>query len=175
MSIVQTRSVTVTHVDVLHVAQQIKRDLQQLRKGYPRLVDADLILDLHDAVVTFLSNDAVSQLGFSVVDPVQQNLILHELRYNISYTGTGPRVGLGGAEIIPVQIPRTAQMTAWVAWSPTMLALTTSEQRTILNGTGWALPGAGKLSGRYSPGSWAGRGIYSSGVLAAESQEFRRK
>jgi len=175
MSIVQTISLTVTHVDVLHVAQQIKRDLQEFRRIYPQLIDADRVLDLHDAVVTFLSNDAVTSIGFAIIDPAQQDLILHELRYDINYKGSGPRIGLGGARINSVRIPTTAKMNTWVSWSSTMRALPTSEQRKILQGTGWALPGTGKFTGRYSEGSWSQRGIYSSGILAAESQEFRTR
>ena len=143
MSIVQTVSVTVTHVDVLHVAQQIKRDLQEFRKIYPQLVDADRVLDLHDAAVTFLSNDAVTRLGFSIADSAQRDLILHELRYDINYTGSGPRIGLGGAALRSVRTPKTARMTAWVVWSSTMLALSYAEQRNILQGTGWGMPGSG--------------------------------
>jgi hypothetical protein len=173
MSFVQTVSITVTHVDVLHVAQQIKRDLQALRHAYPALIDADRVLDLHDAIVTFLSNDAINSLGFSVFDPRKDNLVLHELRYNINYNGSGPRIGLGGATVSPVRISRTAQMRAWVAWSSTMRALTTDRQRQILQGTGWGFPGTSAFRGRYSSGSWTPRTIYSSGMLAAEAQEYR--
>ena len=66
-------------------------------------------------------------------------------------------------------------MTPWVLWSPTMMALSASEQQRVLQGTGWSIPGTGKFKGRYSEGSWSSRGIYSSGVLAAESQEFRTR
>lgn len=175
MSIVNTTSVTVTHVDVLHVAQQIKRDLQEFRRLYPQQVDADRVLDLHDAMVTFLSNDAVTRIGFSLVDVTKRDLVLHELRYEISYTGSGPRVGLGGASMTRVNVPRTAKLTSWVQWSATMMGLSLTEQRRIIEGTNWSLPGTGKFCGRYDEGTWAGRGVYSSGVLAAESQEFRRR
>ena len=172
MSVVQAVSLTVTHVDVLHIAQQIKRDLQEFRRIYPKLIDADRVLDLHDAMVTFLSNDAVTRIGFSIVDSAQQNLVLHELRYEISYSGIGPRVGVGGARIDAIHVPGTANMMPWVAWSPTMMALSSIEQSRIVQGTGWPVPGNGTFNGRYE-GTWSSRGLYSSGALAAESQEFR--
>ncbi|RCG28242.1 hypothetical protein DQ384_24225 [Sphaerisporangium album] len=174
MSIVQTVSLTVTHVDVLYVVQQIKRDLQEFRAAYPALLSADRILDLHDAMVTFIMNDAITRVSFTIEDPAQEHLVLHELRYDISYTGTGPRVGLGGAKVRPVRVPPTARMTPFVVWSPTMRALPPDRQRRILQGTGWPPPGTSAFRARYSDGSWVGRSVYSSGVLAAESQEFRR-
>ena len=170
-SFVQT--ITVTHVDVLHVTQQIKRDLQALMYAYPSLINANQVLDWHDAIVTFLANDAASSLGFSIFDPAENNLVLHELRYNIGYSGTGPRIGLGGAAITPIRISRTAKMSPWVVWSSTMLALTIAKQRQIVQGTGWELPGTRTFRGRYSSGAWKSRSTYSSGMLAAEAQEYR--
>lgn len=172
-SIVET--ITVTHADVLHVAGQITRDLRVWNQIYPKLVSADRVLNLNDAMNTFLSNDAVSRIGFSIEDPGQQHLILHELRYEISYTGSGPRTGRGGAASAAVRVPATAKMTAWVAWSQTMLKLSTEQQRHVLEGTGWSLPGTRSFNGRYVGGDWTSGPVYSSGVLSAEAQQYRAR
>lgn len=173
ISIVET--ITVTHADVLFVAGQITRDLRVWNQIYPKLVGADRVLSLNDAVNTFLSNDAVAHIGFSIEDPRQQHLILHELRYEISYTGSGPRTGRGGAASAAVRVPATARMTPWVAWSHTMLSLSAEEQRRVLEGTGWSLPGTHTFNGRYVGGHWTSGAIYSSGVLSAESQQYRAR
>jgi hypothetical protein len=172
-SIVET--ITVTHADVLYVAGQITRDLRVWNQIYPKLVSADRVLSLNDAVNTFLSNDAVTQIGFSVVDPGQQHLVLHELRYEISYTGSGARTGRGGAASAAVQVPATARMTPWVAWSQTMLRLSVEQQRRVLEGTDWSLPGTHSFNGRYVGGHWTSGATYSSGVLSAESQQYRAR
>jgi hypothetical protein len=172
-SVVET--ITVTHADVLYVGQQITRDLQVWNEIYPALVSAGRVLSLNDAVNTFLSNDAVARIGFSIEDPHQQHLILHELRYEISYTGAGPRTGRGGAASSAVRVPATARMTAWVAWSRTMLSLSPEEQRRVLEGTGWSLPGTRTFNGRYVDGHWTSGRIYSSGLLSAESQQYRAR
>jgi hypothetical protein len=168
-------SITVTHADVLYVSAQINRDLRRWHEIYPRLVSAHKVLSLHDSVMTFLSNDAVSQIGFAVEDPGQQHLVLHELRYEISYTGSGPRTGRGGAASAPVRVPATAEMTAWVMWSRTMLSLSAAEQRKVLEGTDWSLPGANPFNGRYVGGQWTSGPIYSSGLLSAQSQQYRAR
>lgn len=173
LSIVET--ITVTHADVLYVSAQITRDLRKWHEIYPKLVSADRVLSLNDAVNTFLSNDAVSRIGFSVEDPGQQHLVLHELRYEISYTGSGPRTGRGGAASSPVRVPATATMTPWVVWSRTMLSLSAAEQRRVLEGTGWSLPGTHTFNARYEGGRWTSGPIYSSGVLSAESQQYRAR
>ena len=173
MSFSVVESITIAHADVLYVAQQITRDLQVWRKLYPSLVSEDRVFDLNDAVTTLLANDAVTRIGFSVQDPGQQNLVLHELRYEISYTGSGSRTGRGGASSAAVRIPSTATMTPWVVWSKTMLGLSRELQRRVLEGTGWSLPGTRSFNGRYSGGQWTGGPVYSSGALAAESQQYR--
>lgn len=172
-SIVET--ITVTHAEVLYVAGQITRDLRVWNQIYPKLVSADRMLSLNDAVNTFLSNDAVARIGFSVEDPGQQHLILHELRYEISYTGSGPRTGRGGAASTAVRVPATAKMTPWVVWSQTMLRLPVEQQRRVLEGTGWSVPGTHTFNGRYVGGHWSGGPIYSAGVLSAESQQYRAR
>jgi hypothetical protein len=172
-SIVET--ITVTHADVLYVSGQITRDLRKWHEIYPKLVSADRVLSLNDAMTIFLSNDAVAQIGFSVEDPDQQHLVLHELRYEISYTGFGPRTGRGGAANAAAQVPATATMTPWVVWSRAMLSLSAEEQRSVLEGTGWSIPGTHTFNARYVGGHWTSGPTYSSGVLSAESQQYRAR
>jgi len=174
MSTVQSVSLTVTHLDVLHVAQQIKRDLEVLHDVYPSLLKLRRVLSLHDAITTFLINDAITRVAFAVEDPRQNHLILHELRYNISYTGSGDRIGLGGTTVRRVNTPPTARMTPYVTWSPTMLGLSVAQQQQVIEGTPWGLPGTSRFRGRYGDGTVIGRAVYSSGVLAAEAEEYRQ-
>lgn len=168
-------SITLTHADVLYVAGQITRDLRTWHEIYPKLISADRVLGLNDAVTTFLANDAITKLGFSVVDPSQQHLVLHELRYEISHTGSGPRVGRGGAASSAVSVPATATMTPWVVWSQRMRNLPVAQQCQVLEGTGWSLPGTHTFNGRYVNGQWISGPTYSSGQLSAESQQFRTR
>jgi hypothetical protein len=172
MTFVQSFDLTVTQADVLYVAQQIKRDLMALKSCYPGLLSADRILELHDALGTFLINDAVREVGYSVYDPLQSNLVYHELKYSISYSGSGGRVGLGGAQISRVDIPASSQFKPWVNWSARMLGLSPSEQRQVVAGTGWGIPGSHYFH-RQHRGSWTDRATYASGPLSAQAQEHR--
>jgi hypothetical protein len=174
MSIVQTYSFTVTSADVLYVTQQIKRDMQSLRQAYPGLIDADYILDLHDAFATFLINDAVSTIALAIEDPLQGHLVFHELRYTISHTGSGLRSGTGGAAVAPRRIPASARFYPWVSWSTSMRSKPRDGQAQIVSGTGWNVPGQGPFNLTYTDGSWVDRSGYSSGPLVASIREYRR-
>ncbi|MFI9387270.1 hypothetical protein [Kutzneria sp. NPDC052558] len=178
MSVVQVMSLTVTQVDVLYVSQQIKRDLGAMQASYPSIVDWKRINELDLSFSTFLINDAVTTIGLSIADPQQGNLVYHELRYAISYTGDGGRVGLGGRAITPVAVPASARLTAWVHWSQRMRNLPLDKQRQIIQGTRWGLPRPpgqpGGFVGRYTGGQHTAYSTYASGPLVAEAEEFRR-
>ena len=173
MSVVQVSSLTITQVDVLYVSQQIKRDLMVLSDCYPTIISQRRVNELDISVGTLLFNDAVKTIGFAIMDP-RNNLVYHELRYTISYTGTGPRTGLGGSAITRVSVPPSARLQAWVSWSRTMLSLPTEKQRQIVQSTGWGVPGGSKFNGQYNGTTSAARAIYTSGPLAAQAEEVRR-
>ncbi len=172
MTLVHAFTLAVTQADVLYVSHQITADLKQLAACYPRLLDADEILRLNTATGIFMLNDAAECLGFSVEDPHDNSLVYHELRYDISYSGSGGRMGLGGATLSSLRIPPTAKFTPWVRWSQFMLSQSPSEQRRIIQGTGWGLPGSSTFRPRYQ-GSWTTRPTYGSGLLEAKSSEYR--
>jgi hypothetical protein len=153
MSTIETMSLTVRHSDILYVARKITRDLHALRRAYPNLIDDIRILDINDALMVFLANDAVTRIGFSIVDSARESLVLHELRYEVNYSGPRTAAAEGETRINAVRIPETAAMKVWVQWSPQMLALSLSQQRQIVQGTGWELPGTRVFIGRYSAGS----------------------
>ena len=172
MSVVNSYTLTVTQADVLYVSHQITADLKKLAACYPRLLDSDEILRLNTAMGIFMLNDAVSRLGFSVEDPRDASLVYHELRYDIAYTGTGGRMGLGGGKLNPVWIPASAKFTPWVLWSTFMKGLPPSAQRQIVEGTGWNVPGSNPFTPKYSV-DWTNRATYGSGALEAKSREYR--
>lgn len=179
MSVVQVMSFTVTQVDVLYVSQQIKRDLGAMQTSYPRIVTWERIHDLDLSFGTFLHNDAVTTIGLSIEDPAREHLVYHELRYTISYTGDGSRVGIGGRAITPVAVPASARLTAWVRWSQRMRNLPIEKQRQIIQGTNWGLPslpgqGGNSFVGKYSGGQHTAYSTYASGPLVAEVEQFRR-
>lgn len=174
MSVVETVSVTVTQADVLYVSEQIKKDLLEFERLYPKLISTRDILQYDTAVSTFLLDNAVSAIGFSVENPNMSHLVYHELRYNITIrANAGPRTGLGGATLRGVSIPPSARITAWVVWSPEMLELSASEQEHIVAGTGWRRPGLDNFYPRYSDGSFGDRTAYGAGPLLAYSKEYR--
>lgn len=175
VSVVHVVSVAITQVDVLYVSQQIKRDLNALRDCYPGLLSDRWINDLDIAVGTFLFNDAISSLGFSVIDPADDDLVYHELRYVIEYSGEGSRTGMGGRSLAPVQIPRRVALTPWVVWSQSMLSLPFDKQRLIVQGTGWGAPGSDLFRGRYRNDDFLFHATYASGPLAAQAQEYRNR
>lgn len=153
VSTIKTISLTVQHHDILYVAGKITRDLYALRRAYPKLIDDKRVLDINDALMVFLANDAVTRIGFSIVDPARGSLVLHELRYEINYSGSRKAAAAGETRINAIEIPETAAMKAWVQWSSQMLALSVDQQRRIVQGTGWELPGTRVFAGRYSAGS----------------------
>jgi len=177
MSVVQVMSLNVTQVDVLYVSQQIKRDLGAMQHSYPRIVTWERINELDLSFSTFLINDAVATIGLSIEDPNQGHLVYHELRYAISYTGDGARVGLGGRAITPVAVPAGARLTAWVLWSRRMRGLPLDKQSQIIQGTRWGLPsppGGNGFVGKYTGGQHTPYSTYASGPLVAQVEEFRR-
>jgi hypothetical protein len=174
MSVVQVSNLTITQADVLYVSQQIKRDLMVLSDHYPTIVSQRRVNQLDIAIGTLLINDAVSVVAFAIEDPYSENLVYHELRYTISYSGTGPRTGIGGGTIVRVPVPPRARLTPWVLWSQTMRSIPAEQQRQVVQNTGWGTPGSAKFKGRYKGTTSTPRGMYISGPLAAQAEEFRR-
>lgn len=170
----QVLTVTVTHNDVLYVVQQIKRDLLALSAVYPALLSKDKVYTCHDEACTFLMNNAVTCLWYTIEDPSNSHRVYHQLRYEISYSGNGARVGLGGAALSAQQLPSTAVFSQAVNWSATMCALPVAKQEEIVEGTQWSIPGTtGTIDFTYVGGAWQDRGEYASGVLAARVHEYK--
>jgi hypothetical protein len=169
-----TIAVTVTQVDVLYVGQQINLDLQALSEAYPDKLSLQRATSLFNSYTTFLYNYAISTLGFSLYDPSNKNLVYHEYRYEISYGGQVSRRGTGGQPVRRVWLPSSVTFQAWVIWSNHMLNLPIQEQRRIVQGTGWNIPGQnGTFNGQYVSGTWSDLGGYSSGALTAKHREYR--
>jgi hypothetical protein len=174
-ALVQATSVAVSHADVIYVSLQIKRDLMQLRKSYPELLSEQKLGELDIAVATFLMNDAVATIAFAVGSSDERNpSIYHELRYDISYSGAGPRTGIGGQAVPRVRIPTGARLIPWVIWSESMLGRSPQQQRLAVEGTGWGIPGTSPLYPRYD-GTTTSRSMFAAGALEARSIEYRRK
>ncbi|MFI9813712.1 hypothetical protein [Saccharothrix variisporea] len=174
MSVVHSIDLTVTHNDVLYVSQQIQRDLLKMSECYPHLLSYKRITELNIGISTLLINDAVHTIGFSIHDPADRDLVYHELRYTISYTGVGPRGGVGGATITKLYIPATARFSAWVRWSSSMRALPVAKQKQVVAGTTWGVPGSSTFTARYEGTTTTQRSTYMAGALVAEAEEIRR-
>lgn len=170
----QVMTVTVTHSDVLYVVHQIKKDLLALSTAYPSLLDKDRVYKCHEEACTFIMNNAVTCFWYTIDDPAESRLVYHQLRYEISYAGDGPRTGLGGAAMEKQVLPPTAVFSEAVTWSPTMRALPVAKQKEILEGTKWGLPGTtGSVEFTYKQGNWQDRGRYASGALSAHAREYK--
>jgi hypothetical protein len=171
---VRTATLTFTKSDVLYVNNQITKDLRSLSASYPSLISSDRILDLSIAMATFISNDAVGRLGFSIYDPADQNLVYHELRYRIFYGAAVARSGDGGRDFTRVSIPSTAKFKPWVGFTQKFCQAPLSKQRDVVAGTGWGLPGSSTFKGRYTGGVLSPRSEYRSGILGASMEEYSR-
>ena len=166
-------TVTVSHADVLYVVQQIKKDLLVLSGMYPDVLSKDTAYTCHDEACTFVMNNAVTSLCYTIADPAKSHLVYHQLRYEISYSGNGSRVGLGGADVGVQTLPSTAKFIETVTWSTTMRALPLAKQEEIVQGTRWSLPGKSSgLSFTYGTGTWQER-LYASGALEAHVHEYK--
>src|SRR5579859_5844944 len=120
----------ITQADVLYVAQQVLADLRSLSNAYPRILSLDKAMDFFNSITIFLVNNAISELGFTIHDPLASNLVYHEHQYTILYGNAvvpfnpkGVAVGRGGKPITPVRLPSSAKFNAWIIWSSTMLSL----------------------------------------------------
>jgi hypothetical protein len=164
-----------THMNVLYVGQQINRDLWVLSTAYPNKLPMQQAMDLFNSYTTFLANNAIGWLGFSIHDPVKQNLVYHEYRYEVHYDGEVHAAGgTGGREVKKVALPGSAVFTPWVIWSDHMQHLSVREQELIVKGTGWNIPGRnGTFNGRYVDGEWVGLGNYQRGALRVGVTEYR--
>lgn len=179
-SFVTSTSLSITQNNVLYVGQQINLDLQALSKAYPRIIPLDYAVELFNSYTIFLYNTAVSDIGFSIYDPANENLVYHENRYKIvlgidvrSVTMRENR-GIGGAPVERVWVPSSAAFTPWVIWSSTMLNSSKEEQRRIVSGTKWLIPGEGStFKGKYEGGIWSSLGLYGSGDLGVEGQVWK--
>jgi hypothetical protein len=170
-SVAVSRTITVSQADVLYVTQEIIEDLRALRRACPSAVSDAQILDLSRAVGTFLINDAIETLGFSLATARDGGTVLHELRYAIRYGAPVSRSGRGGAAVKPVE--QSCVLVPWVTWSHRMLSLSHAEQTQIVEQMGWSLPGTNALNLRYPPGSTRPRGEVCSGPLHVACEEFR--
>ncbi|MCL1475027.1 hypothetical protein [Argonema antarcticum] len=179
-SLVISTSLSITGADVLYVGQQINLDLQALSKAYPKIISLDYAVKLFNSYTTFLINNAVSDIGFSLYDPANENLVYHEYRYkvvlgvDVRSVTKGNRLGTGGKPVETVWVPSSAAFTPWVIWSPTMLNLSKEQQRSIVSGTKWLIPGEGStFKGKYEGGIWSSLGLYASGDLGVEGQVWK--
>lgn len=173
-----TGTVTITQNDVIYVGQQILCDLQELSKAYPKKLPGDKVLGLYNSYVTFLLSYAITRLGFSINNPRRRNLVYHEYRYEVDYSGGVPSAvgGRGGQPVTKIRwLPRSATFTSWVLWSDHMKNLSVREQEQIIQGTEWKIPGLNAtFNGRYEDGSSYNRGHYQRGPLKVELTEYRR-
>lgn len=173
---------TVEQVDVLYLAKQIYLDLRSLNKAYPKIIPSEYVYSLFDACSDFLANYAVKRIGFSIIDPKDNDLVYHELRYKVLYGGevtvinpNKGRRGRGGIAIDAVWVPKTATFTAWVVWSSHMLNLSRIKQKNIVSGTDWSIPGEGsKFRGNYQGGNWSSIGSYASGNIGATGSLWKK-
>lgn len=169
----QVLTVTVTHADVLYVVQQIKKDLSAWSDAYPSVVSKDKVYTCHDEACTFLMHDAVTCLWYTIEDPTKSHYVYHQLRFEISYSGNGSRVGLGGRAVTPQALPPSARFIEAVSWSATMRALPVAKQQQILESTRFGVPGSGgSLNFTYGAGAWQQR-VYGSGALEARVHEYK--
>lgn len=141
---------TITETDVLYIGQQIHRDLQQIRKAYKSLVSEERVADLYDAILTFLIENAVDRIGFSIYDPNDENLVYHEWTYKVLRGEVlpenlrGTQQGKGGQPVPPVsKLPHSAIFTSWITWSDDFIDRHLDEQKKVVDGTGWGVPGEG--------------------------------
>jgi hypothetical protein len=172
----QVMTVTVSHADVLYVVQQMKKDLLVLSGMYPDLLSKDKAYTCHDDACTFIMNNAVTSLWYTIADPANSHLVYHQLQYEISHSGSGSRVGLGGADVGIQTLPSTARFIEAVTWSATMLALPHDKQEEITRGTQWSRSGrpgtSPGISFTYGTGTWQKR-KYASGALEAHVNEYK--
>lgn len=173
-SIVVTGTVSISHTDVLFVAQQINLDLIELSKAYSDKLSYERAAKLFNSYTTFLLNKAVNRLGFSIYDPADSDLVYHEYRYDVIYGGnvTG---GKGGRPVTRVRVPASAIFLSWVFWSEEMKRLSPIQQAAIVKDTEWDIPGKNpSFNGRYSSGSWSSGGDYGRGSLGVAFKIYTR-
>lgn len=170
---VYTGAVAVNQADVLYVGQQINRDLIELSKAYPDKLPLEKAVRYFNSYTTFLLNAAITELGFSIYDPLARNLVYHEYRYEVHY-GSVTTGGQGGHRVARVWLPASATFTPWVAWSEEMLSLPEDHQEQIVAGTEWNIPSKnGTFNGRYDNGNWSSGGSYGRGSLEVAMKIFR--
>jgi len=178
---VLTQTYVIGQADVLYVAQQVLNDLRALSQAYPRVLTNEAVMDLFNSITTFLYNDAISELGFTIHDPLKGNRVYHEYRYEILYGDAvlpfnpgGQAVGRGGKPVTSVYLPASAKFDPWVVWSAEMLGRSEWEQENIVSGTHWDIPSRCKpFTRRFEGGSWVEFGFYGRGYLGVKGSEFR--
>jgi len=176
-----TGGTTIEQVDIIFVASQVNKDIQSLSRAYPAILSLDQAVDLFNVLMAFMSNNAISAIGFTIYDPNDGNKVYHELKYQILYgrdvqpiSQGSPRGGQGGQPVNAVWVPSTAKFTPWIRWSDHMLQLPTTEQQLIVQGTGWPSPNqGGSFIARYDGGHWNDIGNYFSGKIAASGKEYK--
>lgn len=170
-----THAIAVTHTDVLFVSTQITKDLRALRAHYPDVISEEKLNSLTDAVAIFLINRMAEMIGYALVEP-KTNRLVQELLYRITYDGAGPRVGTGGSSIKKLELAPGTELVPWVDWTKAFRDQPVAEQRRLLQGTGWSLPGVAdpKLSGIVREGGREReRATYAAGALSVNAREYR--
>lgn len=172
----------IVQADVLYVAQQVLADLHSISNAYRHILSLDRAMNYFNSISTFLYNNAISELGFTIHDPLANNLVYHEYQYAIlygdavrSFNPKGAAVGRGGKPVSPVQLPSSATFNAWVIWSTIMLSLSEWEQQNIVSATEWDIPSrCPSFNRRFVGGAWEDLGFYGRGYLGAKGKEFRK-
>lgn len=171
-STVSSYTFTVSHADVLYVTQQMARDLRALREAYPEYINADDVLAHQDSLTTFVVNDAVERVGFSILAQESPFTVYHELRYQVGYGEFSERTGQGGKDVVRRWIPAPSKFRAWVVWSDSMIARPLTDQLQIVESTLWGPPGGPTFKGTYAGGTLVARETFRSGILFAECGEY---
>lgn len=86
---------TVSQVDVLYVTQQMGRDLNSLSQAYPEYLKPNEVFQYQDSLTTFIINDAIDRVGFSILSVSAPYTVYHELRYQVGYGSFSSRAGVG--------------------------------------------------------------------------------
>ncbi len=170
----------IAETDVLYVAQQLHRDLRQIRKSYSKLLSHEEVEDIYDSVVTFLIKEAITNIGFCIYDPKDDNLVYHEWIYIVLQGDAIPeglrdtQQGKGGEPFRSAQnLPSSAEFTAWVVWSEKFLDLPQDQQEEIVNETIWNMPGKSLFKRKHKhPTGWRNEGFYVSGQLGVQMQIY---
>lgn len=177
-----TTTITITTTDVAFIGDQIIADLTQIQKAYPELLDAQKVLDANTWIKRFLWKNAISSIGISIYDPSDSNSVYDEWNYSIHYIEgipaelVGKRTGEGGATVKRLNIPEAAELTFYVRWTENFKNKSEEEQRLVVSGTGWDIPGKNPtFKADYSKCKRGDAGWYVNGGLGAHLERITRE